>query len=153
KVNQCAAGSAGDGCRLNDVNNLLAVVNGGLLYLQSREGIDTSRIGVIGASFGANLAYVAAGTFPEIDAAVALSPNARPVSGGLLGEGIVGFKAPHAILFAADGTEGPDAQTVAAKAEQPVEVKVYSPGKAHGVELLNNPQAAADVLAWLQAHL
>src|SRR5207302_9146614 len=42
KVNQCAAGSAGDGGRLMAVNNLLAVVNGGLLDLQSRAGVHTS---------------------------------------------------------------------------------------------------------------
>ena len=151
-INSCPNGDAGNQCRADTVQGLVADVRGGLLYLESRPSLDTSRIAVVGASFGGNLAYVASGEFADVDTAVALSPNANPPSPALLGQGLEDFK-PHSILFMADGNEAGDARGLAANTGQPVDVKVYEAQKAHGVELLEEPQPPQDLLAWLAGHL
>ena len=67
-INSCPKGDAGYQCRADTVQGLVADVRGGLLYLESRPSLDTSRIAVVGASFGGNLAYVASGEFADVDA-------------------------------------------------------------------------------------
>ena len=73
-------------------------------WLGNESGVDADRIAVIGAGFGANVAYVSRGVFPSrIQTAVGISPlfwpsiedNTLPI---LVGAGIVSFE-PQKMLF------------------------------------------------------
>ena len=122
------------------------------LWYGEVDSFDTDRIAVIGASVGGNLAYVASGGFEAVDTVVSMSPSPDPGGDALLGEGIEGFS-PLSVLFMSDEAEAGDARALAANAADPVEVKVYEGATAHGVELLDNPQAVRDILDWLEQTL
>ncbi len=137
---------------LSDLNDMVKDVAAALDWLQARNGIDVTRIAVIGASVGANIAYVAAGAFPDVKTAVSMSPNASPQGGALLGRNVPGFS-PRSVLFMSDQREATDARDLAENVADPVAVKVYSGAVAHGVALLDNPQAVQDILDWLSRTL
>jgi len=150
---QCLRDAKEESCRLDDFDDLVKDLDAVIGWAASRQqGFDTDRIAVIGASMGGNLAYVASGGFEAVDTVVSMSPSADPGGDALLGKGIEGFS-PHSVLFMSDDAEAADARALAANAAAPVEVKVYEGATAHGVELLDNPQAVQDVLDWLEQTL
>jgi len=144
-------GGRQDECR-QLVDDLLRDVKGGIDYLKTRPEVDPETIAVIGASFGANLAYLASGLFNDVDTAVALSPNSSPPARVLVGEGFEEF-APRSMLFISDEKEGADSTTLAIGVGQPLDVKIYVGGPAHGVELLKLEEPVKDLFAWLKERL
>ncbi len=138
--------------RLQNLDDMLFDVAAAIIYLSTRTEVEADAIGVVGASVGGNLAYVASGAFPEVRATVSMSPNANPQGGVLLGSDISGFS-PRAVLFMSDETEAADAETLAATVAEPVDVIVYEGEAAHGVQLLANPRAKPDIRGWLAANL
>jgi dienelactone hydrolase len=140
------------------LDDLLRDAKGGIDYLKTRPEVDPETIAVIGASFGANLAFLASGLFNDVDTVVALSPNSNPPTRTLVGEGFDGF-APRSVLFMADEKEGPDSTTLAFGVGPPLDVKIYvaepahGGGSAHGVELLKLDETVRDLLAWLKDRL
>lgn len=138
--------------QLQNLDDMLFDVAAAIIYLSTRTEVQADAIGVVGASVGGNLAYVASGAFPEVIATVSMSPNANPQGSVLLGNDIPGFS-PRAVLFMSDETEAADAETLAATVAQPVDVIVYEGEAAHGVRLLANPLAKPDILSWLTANL
>ena len=138
--------------RLQNLDDMLFDVAAAIIYLSTRTEVEADAIGVVGASVGANLAYVASGAFPEVRATVSISPNANPQGGVLLGSDISGFS-PRAVLFMSDETEAADAETLAATVAEPVDLIVYEGEAAHGVQLLANPRAKPDIRGWLAANL
>lgn len=144
-------GSAQD-YRLSGLDDLALDVAAAIEYLKTRSEVDAEAIGVVGASMGANLAYFASGTFPEVKATVSMSPNASPLGGALLGTDVPNFS-PRSVLFMSDEAEAPDARELADNVAEPVEVLVYKGEIAHGVRLLNNPQVKPDIQDWLAANL
>ncbi|MCH7835743.1 MAG: alpha/beta fold hydrolase [Chloroflexi bacterium] len=137
---------------LENLDDMVLDVAAAIEYLKTRREVSAGQIGVVGASVGANLAYVASGAFPEVLAAVSMSPNANPQGGVLLGKNIPGFS-PRAVLFMSDVAEAGDAQALAQTAAEPVNVIVYEGASAHGVQLLPNPQVKPDMRGWLAANL
>ncbi len=121
-------------------------------YLETRSEVEADVIGVVGASVGANLAYVASGAFPDVRATVSMSPNASPPGGVLLGRDISGFQ-PRSLLFMSDEAEAGDADALAQNVAEPVDVIVYEGRTAHGAQLLDNPAVKPDILGWLAANL
>ncbi len=148
EVMECPPGPDADRC----FDDLLRDVIAAMKYLEARNDVDAARIAVIGASFGGNLAYVASGAFPEVDTAVAMSANASPRGGALLGRNLSDFS-PRSVLFMSDEAEADDARALAKNVAEPVDVKVYGGATAHGVQLLDNPQAVQDILDWLRRTL
>lgn len=130
-----------------NINDFPKDVAGAVKFLESLQPAP-SEIGVIGASVGANVAFVASGSIHGISAAVSLSPSDTGVRGVLMGNDIAGFN-PHAIFIASDEREKPDADSIFALSREPKEEKTY-PGYGHGVALLQSPQARADVITFLQ---
>ncbi len=119
----------------------------GLAWLRSAPGADPSRLGIVGASVGANLACVADG-HGLVRAAVALSPHrdrAHMLAGG---------KPLHmqSILFiAASGDPGREsfARRLSLEARNPKDVRIFR-GAEHGEAILAaHPEAAAVILQWL----
>ena len=138
--------------QLEDLNALVLDVAAAIDYLKSRSEVDASSIGVVGASVGGNVAYVASGAFLEVRATVSMSPNAHPQGNALLGADVPDFN-PQAVLFLSDEAEAPDAKALAENVKDPVEVHVYEGKTAHGVELLLDSRARPDIRGWLTVNL
>lgn len=137
---------------LTDLDDMLLDVAAAIEYLKTRGEVDAEAIGVVGASVGGNLAYVASGAFPQLNTAVSMSPNASPSGDALLGRDVPGFS-PRSVLFMSDEAEASDAQALAVNVAQPVDVRIYERTTAHGVELLGDPEVKPDIRDWLTANL
>jgi dienelactone hydrolase len=137
----------------NEGENMLLDVKAAIKWLKTQDNIDSKKIGIIGGSLGANVAFVSAGAFKEIRAAVALSPGMER----LVGVEVRKFK-PRSILFLATLGDGQGASAFAAEAlanltEDPKEAKTYK-GKAHGIAILHDSrEAQEDTLNWLEQML
>jgi len=123
--------------------DVAAIIN----FIPNQTRIDKTRIAIVGASVGANVAYISIGRYPAIKAAVAMSPSSQRLTGVDIG----GLR-PHTIFFMADSSEAASANILAANTGEPKEVMIYK-GLAHGVELLNNPLAVNDIFGWLSKYL
>jgi len=133
---------------------LFSDVRAGLDYLQAQQGVDPDSAAIIGASYGANLAYVSSGLYPDLDTAIAISVDSRPDDAALVGDGIANFK-PRSVLFISDEAESPESVTLANTVDDPVGVKIqvgqaaHGGKSAHGVELLENELVIPQILDWL----
>jgi pimeloyl-ACP methyl ester carboxylesterase len=113
-----------------------------------RSELEPSAIGVVGASVGANTAFVASGSGFGLDGAVALS---AATDGPLRGLTVDGFE-PSGVLFIADSAEIGDSQTLAAETGDPQElIEAEIPG--HGVALLASMAVVASIVDWLDERL
>lgn len=140
-------------CELDDLDDLIKDAAAAVEWVQNKPDLDHTRIAVIGASIGGNLAYVSSGLFDQVKTAVAMSPNANPPGGALLGAGEENFN-PRSVLFLADEAEAADAMALAENVAEPVEVKVYQGISAHGIALFDaEPSVLPDILEWLRLHL
>jgi pimeloyl-ACP methyl ester carboxylesterase len=120
-------------------------------YLRGTENTDKEHIGVIGASMGANIAYVYSGLDQNtVSATVAISPSTT--KGPLQGNNIQNFH-PSNIFFITDQKDSPSSQSFFSKSSNPKSIKIYSEATAHGVELLKNTSAVSDILAWLKTNI
>jgi len=131
-----------------DINDFPKDVIGAIDFLKKQREADVSRIGIIGASVGANVAFVSSGITSEIQAAVALSPSNTGARGVLLGNDIPNFS-PNRIFIASDEREKSDADFIFAKSGEPKEQHVY-PGFGHGIGLLRSDRAQNDILSFLK---
>jgi dienelactone hydrolase len=137
-----------------DAADLFADVRAGLDYLKAQQGVDPGRAAIIGASYGANLAYVSSGLYPDLDTAIAISVDSRPDDEALVGNGLPDFK-PRSVLFISDEAESPESTTLANTVDDPVGVKIqvgqaaHGGKSAHGVELLENELVIPQILEWL----
>jgi dienelactone hydrolase len=108
-------------------------------YLRAQKKVDAARIGLVGASMGANAALMFAAREPLVRAVALLSPglNYR----GLSTEPALRDYGVRALFLAAAEDDFPSAQAVrrlAAAAQGEVVSKLY-PGTAHGTDLLDAP--------------
>ncbi len=58
-----------------DWQNAIEDVKGALSVMSKKRGVDLEKVGIVGASIGANLAFRSAALLPEIKSAVLLSPG------------------------------------------------------------------------------
>lgn len=131
-----------------DINDFPKDVIGAVDFLKKQAEVDSSRLGIIGASVGANVAFVISGSFKEIRASVVLSPSNTGGRGVLLGNDMPNFSSRH-IFVASDEHEKKDADFIFAKAAEPKEQHVY-PGFGHGIGLLKSSEAQSDILLFLK---
>jgi dienelactone hydrolase len=110
-----------------------------------RSELDPSSIGVVGASVGANTAFVASGSGFGLDGAVALSPAAT--DGPLRGLTVEGFD-PGGVLFIADSVEIGDSRALAAETGDPKEL-IEAEIAGHGVALLASTEVVEAIVDWL----
>lgn len=131
-----------------DINDFPKDVLGAVEFLKKQKEVDPSEIGIIGASVGANVAFVVSGSVKEVRAAVALSPSNTGARGVLLGNDIPNFSPSH-IFIASDEREKSDADFIFAKATNPKEQHTY-PGFGHGIGLLRSSEAQDDIISFLR---
>lgn len=130
------------------INDFPKDVRGAVDYLKSTSGVESDKVAVLGASVGANVAFVASGSIPEVKAAVSLSPSNTTSRGGvLLGQDIPNFS-PHNILIASDENEKTDADFIFSLSREIKRQRVY-PGAGHGRSILGNKQAREDIIRFL----
>jgi len=134
-----------------NINDFPKDVLGAVEFLKRQAEVDSSRIGIIGTSVGANVAFVVSGSIKEIRAAVALSPSNTGARGVLLGNDILNFSPSH-LFIASDEREKSDADFIFGKAVKPKEQHEY-PGFGHGIGLLRSDKAQNDILFFLRGLL
>ena len=147
------AGLAGNPERLED-DPLLAPndLRAGLAWLRAAPGADPSRLGVIGAGLGGNLACVASG-LGLTRTSVALSPN-RDHAHLLAGHRQLHMQS--LLLIATSGDPGKESQArrLFLEARQPKDVRVLTGGGEDGEAILAaRPEAIGMILDWLHRTL
>jgi len=135
-------------------NRLLADVRAGFTFLREQKKVDAARIGLVGASIGANAALNFAAAEPLVRVVVLVSPglNYR----GVTTEPALRDYGARALMLVAAEEDLASAGAVRrlAQAAQAEPTLMLYPGHAHGTDLLaTEAPLAEDVLAFLQAHL
>lgn len=140
--------------QIEDLNRMPLDVEGAVGWMKRRADVDATRIGLVGAALGANIAYVSSGTNADVKTSVVISLVTRLRQDVLLGTDVPDFK-PRSILYMAshgDGYTFTSSELLARGTQQPVRVIGYQ-GTANGLALLDNPVARAEILLWLRTHL
>ena len=153
---------------LIDLEQSFLDVHAALIWLQSQDKVDVSRIAVVGSGSGGNVAYVSSGIFPEqIKTSVSLSPGlwgAASLEPLVIGTGLESFE-PRSILFIVgdqDQVQAGDvilsyvdfARSLASQTAEPKDVRVFTDSADHGFALLNNVAEAQDLFfLWLEENL
>ena len=132
--------------RANTLDGWPTDVAAAVAWLTARSDIDPDRIGVGGASVGANTAWIASSVVPAVRRAVAVSGRFEP-GRLLMGEDIPNFQ-PRGVLFQSDREEALQSQALYSRTGEPRRVQIYdTPG--HGIQLLKHPAPRRDFVAWL----
>ncbi|MBI4019920.1 MAG: alpha/beta fold hydrolase [Candidatus Aenigmarchaeota archaeon] len=130
-------------------DSMIGDMRAALDFVLARQDIVGNRIAVMGASLGANIAYVSSGAYPEVKTSIALS--AENTGGGALSGSTINNFNPHGIFFLSDNFEGPDARDLYSISDDPRKVNIY-PGPSHGIGLLTKPEVVRDILEWLSVN-
>ncbi len=125
-------------------------------YLDSREDINSSRLAVIGASIGANLAFQYAAGDKNVRTAILLSPGLNYRGLEVLPY-ITGFSTRALFLIVSEKDEYSYESCLklkqAAKLASPIKLKAYA-GTRHGTDLLLAHEGLDEIMiAWLLNHL
>ena len=153
---------------LIDLEQSFLDVHAALIWLQSQDKVDVSRVAVVGSGSGGNVAYVSSGLFPEqIKTSVSLSPGlwgAASLEPLVIGTGLESFE-PRSILFIVgdqDQIQAGDvilsyaefARSLEAQTAEPKDVRVFPDSADHGFALLDNVAEAQDLFfLWLEENL
>ncbi len=116
-------------------------------YLQLQPRINANQISVVGAGFGARVAYVASGSQLGIHRTVLLSPHL--VSGILDGANITNFS-PTGVFAVSDIEGAADVEPLIAYTHDPKLSFETDNGRAAGVKLLDDASVRPRVLSWLK---
>jgi dienelactone hydrolase len=122
-----------------------------LRWLDSRDDVDFGRVAVVGARFGAELAYVSTGSFPEIVAAVAMSPSYYKAEDPLIGS-IRDYAAHDVLIMAGSSRNWEEAVTLGIRIQNPGGCRYVGHEDKEGVALLAVDDAIKDIVYWLKEH-
>jgi dienelactone hydrolase len=117
-------------------------------------GADPDRIGIVGASIGANLSTWYAGATEGIHALVLLSPG-REYKGVEVAKPFAAYGKRPSLLLAGEGDQysAETCRELNASAEGFCELREF-PGTYHGTDLLDaSPNVAAQILEWCDTAL
>jgi dipeptidyl aminopeptidase/acylaminoacyl peptidase len=133
-----------------DERELVKEAEGAVAFLERRNDVDRTRLGIVGASIGANTAALALARDRgrRVRAGVALSPGTPSVIDRLQAAGRYN---PRRVLILADPDEFPAARRFARGAVASRAVKSANYG--HGVNLLGYDDDRAQVMRWLSDQL
>lgn len=115
-------------------------------YLRQQPNIDSSRISLIGASIGADVAYLGSGSNSGVFRAVLLSPVAR---GKIFdGHDIPSFSSSGVFGISSE-KESADLVTFMKTVKEPKAQKIET-GNAHGVALLTKAGLLDSIITWVK---
>jgi len=148
-----ASAAAGDPSVLETDPSLApADLRAGLAWLRAAPGADVSRLGVIGAGVGANLACVASG-LGLTRTAVALSPD-RDRAHLLAGHRPLHMQSLLLLATSGDPGRETEARRLYLEARQPKDVHVFTgTGETGEAILAARPEAVDMILEWLRRTL
>ena len=134
----------------------------GITYLRRRPDTDTSRMGILGHSFGGSLALLVAAHEPRVKAVVVFSPagyswNLSPQLRSKLISAVKNIHAPILIIHAQNDystLSGQSLDSVLNQLHKPHLLKIYprfgnSAGEAHNIIFLNSKIWEGDVFKFL----
>jgi dienelactone hydrolase len=139
-----------------DYQAMLNDVAAACAYIAQQPAVNGERLAVIGASIGANLAIMYAGTDPNVRTAICLSPGLDYY--GLKPADYLaayGKRALYLIAATGDKYASDSCEKLAAQAQaDPVSFRKFE-GKGHGTELLASQDGLADTIVsgWLLNHV
>ena len=141
----------------NQVWNLaIADVQVWLDWLRDQDAVDDSRVAIMGASIGSNVALIGCAEDPDCIGVIALSPG-LDYRGVQPESAVVDGLSERAVLLIASHTDGYSAESVEqmfANAKGDVSARIYR-GAAHGTALFrsNYDSVSHLILWWLAEHL
>lgn len=135
----------------NDPNQAPHDLFAAVEYLNEYDNVDSDRIGIVGASIGANLACVGISKM-DIKTAVAISGKTTAVE-NLNGEKELNLKS--IFYIAADGDQNGKrvewAKELYERTEPPRKMETVVNSSAHGVSIFkDNPQVKNEIIIWLK---
>ena len=138
----------------NDPHQAPRDLKAAITFLKLQPQVESSRLGIVGASLGGNLACVGKAEM-EIKTAVVISAKTSAVF-NLAGKDNLELKT--VFYIASDGDEGGQrtdwAEELHAKTSNPTKVKIVSDSSAHGVKIFEDlPEVEEDILQWLKQTL
>ncbi len=122
-------------------------------WMRTQPSIDPDKIGVVGASIGANLALVGCANDAQCVTAIALSPG-LDYFGVTTSAAMEALNLRSALLFASrsDRPSGSDVPQLLTTGTGEVAVQLFS-GRAHGTALLPARGIQKTIVNWLDDHL
>ncbi len=138
----------------DDPNQAPRDLQAAIAYLRHRPEVDSSRIAVVGASIGANLACVASAKM-GVKTAVAISGKTSAVY-HLAGTKKLKLKSIFYIASAGDqgGKRAAWARELYDQTAQPRKIRIVKNSSAHGVHIFgDDPTVVEEIIAWLKATL
>jgi alpha-beta hydrolase superfamily lysophospholipase len=134
-----------------DFNKMVRDVKAAKQFLARQPGVDSRRIGIVGASIGANIALNYAVDDPDVKTVVLLSPgmNYRGVSPV---DSMKRYSNPVMLAAANDDRESAIAVHRLGELAHASGVQVF-PGRSHGTQLLETTEADQLARDWLQREL
>lgn len=129
---------------LNSLTNDLPAV---MEYIQQQPAIDQNRIMIVGASIGADVAFVVSGSGLGITRTVLLSPVVRSTT--LDGHLVENF-GPKNIFGIASDSEKTDLESFMSRVADPKQTSII-PNDGHGIALLSSSSVMESIIAWLKS--
>lgn len=117
--------------------------------LQSRQA-DIGRLGIVGASIGANVAVTYAAADPDVRTLVLLSPGLE--YRGVHAEGINLVEKPILIVASSEDKYSADSTEALAARNPLVETILYN-GAGHGTQMFSKSQLQPTLFDWLSQHI
>ncbi len=114
------------------------------------KGADVTRLGLVGASIGANAAVEYGLTDTHVKTLVLLSPGLE--YRGISAEGIHLFQKPILLIASEEDSYSKDSSQILAGKNPQAELVLYQ-GAGHGTQMFSNPALAPTILSWLQKHV
>ncbi len=140
----------------DDLNDIPKDVAAAISWIKTRPEADPTRIAVMGADLGANVAFVSAGIHSEVKTAVSISPEFRENQEQqvLVGTNLEGFQPSNILYLAAFGDQYAytSSETMSGLTLGRTRVVGFQ-GVAHGLELLSDVDVWNEILSWLAANL
>ena len=127
-------------------------VQAAIQWLKGRSEVDASRIGIAGSRLGADLAYVSTAIFPEVKAAVAITPDPYDANDPLLG-GIRDYAAHDVFFMAGSRIAWEVAATLGIRVDVVGGDRYEDHSDLDGVALLTIDKPVEDILGWFQPRL
>gem|GEM_PF-2262629 len=138
---------------LNDPNGAPNDVRAALQFLREQTYVDTTRLGVVGTSIGANLA-VASAILKLSKTSVAISPRLPPIE-NLAGTPTNNMKSVFYLAGENDsGGQAQDCQTMFSRTEEPKSIHIYPNTADHGLALFQSqPDLQDKIIMWMSQNL